>query len=493
MIRKINPILVGLALVSSTWAREEYTRAFDKTVPLHAGEKVYLEHRLGNISVRTHSQPDVVIHAEIKVSAADSGQAKTFADRIEILVEPSSSELAIRTRYPERQNSFFGLHNISYYVRYEITMPETAPLEIRNSFGGVSVIGLKASSDITTSHGNLEFRDGRGTQRLENSFSAVRVSGNAGDVTVETNNGPVDAADIKGAVSIRDRFSNVTAADVLKGVSVTNSNGTVQVTDSGGIGSIRNSFGNVTVRNFKGDLTVNNTNGKVEATNVEGSAELNTTFGEVRFQDIRRQLSIRANNSTIYGGKVGGPLTVENSFGAVTVTDVQGSARIHSGNGGVSLTNIRGEANVRTSFAMVQASDIGGLLFVENSNGGVKANNTRGAQVTTSFAPVLLDGILGPLQVEDQNGAVDAASTARGNCEPIIIRTSFSPLRVRLQGEASYRVAARTSFGKIRTDFPLNVSGSISNDGVSGVIGGGRCEMRLTNNNGNIEILKAGS
>jgi hypothetical protein len=88
---------------------------------------------------------------------------------------------------------------------------------------------------------------------------------------------------------------------------------------------------------------------------------------------------------------------------------------------------------------------------------------------------------------------VDIGAVAKTNCQPIIIKTSFSTLRVRLQGEPSYRVSARTSFGKIRTDFPLSVSGSISSDSLSGTIGPGRCEMRLTDNNGNVEILRSGS
>ncbi len=492
-MKRISVLLVGLIVALSAVARDEYTRTFDKTVTLRPGQRVSLEHRLGDIVIRTHAQSDVVIHADIRVSASDANEAKAFADRIEILVEPSSSELFIRTRYPERTNSFMGIRNVSYSVRYEVTIPETAPLGVRNSFGRVSVTGVKANCDITTSHGDVEFRDGRGTQRLENSFAGVRVANNVGDVTVEGSNGAIDAADVTGALSVRDRFANVTAARVSKGLTVTNSNGSVQVTDSGGLGNIRNSFGGVTVHNFRGDLTVNNSNGIVEATNVEGLAELNTTFGEVRFSDVRRQLSIRANNSRIFGERVGGPLTIQNSFGPVTVSDVQNGISIHSGNGGVSITKIRGEANVRTSFGMVQATDIGGVLLVENSNGGVQATNTRGAQVTTSFGSVVLVGVEGPLQIEDQNGAVDATSTARGSCQPIMIHTSFSTLRVRLQGDASYRVAARTSFGKIRTDFPLNVSGSISSDGVNGVIGTGHCEMRLTDNNGSIEILKSGS
>ncbi len=172
------------------------------------------------------------------------------------------------------------------------------------------------------------------------------------------------------------------------------------------------------------------------------------------------------------------------------MSNVQDGASIHSGNGEVTLSRIRGEANVKTSFGSVEANDIGGALLVENANGAVTANHTRGAQVSTSFASVVLNSVSGPLHIVNQNGAVDASSAVQGNCQPIVIRTSFSTLRVRLPGDASYRVAARTSFGGIRTDFPLTVSGALSNDNLNGAIGSGHCEMTLTDNNGTIEILK---
>jgi hypothetical protein len=493
VIRRISIALLGIAVALSAKGREEYTRSFDKTIPLQSGQGVYLEHSLGDIVIRTHAQPEVVIHADIRASAGSAEQAKEFANRVEIVVEPANSELSIRTRYPERGTSFQFGHNISYCVQYQVTIPETAPLRVRNSFGKVSVAGAKANSSILTSHGDLEFRDGRGAQRLEDSFANVRVSNNAGDVTIENSNGTVDASTIKGALSVKDRFANVTASGVAKGITIVNSNGAVQVSDSGGAGDVRSSFGDVTVHGFRGDLTVNDTNGKVEAIHVEGAAELNTTFGDVRFSDVSRQASVRASNAAIQGDRIGGALTVQNSFGAVTLSDVQGALDVHSANGNVSLTNIHGAASVRTSFGAVEASNVGGLLTVENSNGVVKASNARGAQIRTSFGAVILESIAGPVQIENQNGAVDASINSRGACQPVIIRTSFSPLRVRIDGEASYRVNARTSFGKIRTDFPLTISGSLSNDELNGTIGTGRCDMRLSDSNGAIEILKGGS
>lgn len=497
MIRRISvAVLVcfmGVALALNGKGREEYTRTFDKTIPWHGGERVYLDHSLGDIVVQTHAQPEVVIHADIRVSASNAEQAKAFAGRIEIVVEPSSSQLSIRTVYPQHSGGLVPWRNISYGVQYQITVPETAPLQVRNSFGKVTVAGVKADSEIATSHGDLEFRDGRGAQHLEDSFANIRLAGNLGDVTVEDSNGSVDAADIAGAVTIRDRFANVTAARVSKGLTLINSNGNVDVSDSGGLGDIKNSFGNVTVHSFHGDLTVNNSNGRVDAANITGSAELNTSFGSVQFANVGRQLSIRAGNSSIEGQRVGGPVTVQNSFGAISVSDVQAGVTIHSGNGAVSISRIHGPATVKTSYAAFEGSDIGGMLSVENSNGAVRASNARGAQVKTSFAAVILDGISGPLQVTDQNGAVDVSLSARGGCQPVSIQTSFSPVQVRIEGEASYRLSARTSFGKIHSDFPVATSGSLSGDELNGTIGGGRCEMRLSDSNGTIDILKSGS
>ena len=490
MIRRISPLFVALLFACAALGRDEYTRTFDKTIAVHAGVRILLEHKLGDITIHTHNSPEVVIHADIRVSARNQQDAKTLADRIDILIDSSASGLSIRTRYPERPDSFFGSNNTSYSVRYDVAVPESSPLDVHNSFGAVSVSGVKANSTITNSHGDLVFRDGQGTQRLDNSFARIEVSNNVGDVTLENSNGAVDVKDVKGAVSIHNRFASVTVAHASNGVRVMNSNGAVLVTDSGGIGNVKNSFGEVRANTFHGDLSVSNSNARVEATDVDGAADLNTSFGEVRFSNIGRQLSVRSNNGKVEGSRVGGSINVVNSFGQVTVRDIQGSAHVESGNSGVTISGVKEDARVKTSFGTVDASNIGGLLTVENANGSVKASNVKGAQITTSFGAVVLDSVNGGIQVENQNGAVDATSNLQGVCQPITIRTSFSAIRVRLSVDASYRVQARTSFGKIRSDFPINVMGSMSSDELSGTIGGGHCEMRLTDNNGAIEILK---
>jgi hypothetical protein len=493
MVNRTKVIFVGLALALNGMGREEYSRNFDKSFTLRQGQSVRVEHSMGEIVIRTHPQLDLTIHAEIHVSAPDQARAEQFANRIEIVTDLQAAEFSIRTRYPERPESFLGMNRVSYSVRYEITMPESAPLEVRNAFGAVSVSGLMANGDIKSSHGAIHFQTGKGVQRLENAFASVEIENNAGDVVIQNTNGAVKAADITGALTVTDRFAAVSAERIGKDVRINNTNGDVAISDSGGTGEVKNAFGNVIVHGFRGDLTVHNGNGKVEATNVKGMAELNTTFGEVRFSDIGRGLSVRANNSHIEGSKIKGDVKIENSFGRISVTDVDGGMHVQSGNGSVALMGIRGDANVRTSFASVDASDIAGTLTVDNSNGSVKGIHVRSAKVKTSFGGVVLEQVGGAIDVDDQNGAVEASSNGAAGCQAIAIRTSFSPIRVRLNGTPSYRVMAKTSFGKIRSDFPISVSGSMSGDSLNGLIGDGQCELSLTDNNGTIEILNGGS
>jgi DUF4097 and DUF4098 domain-containing protein YvlB len=145
---------------------------------------------------------------------------------------------------------------------------------------------------------------------------------------------------------------------------------------------------------------------------------------------------------------------------------------------------------------MVEAESIDGNLAVENSNGAVHADGIRGgAGITTSFAPVTIVGVGGPVDVLNQNGSVDVAAVARKGasrpCSNMTLKTSFAPIRIRIPDNAGFAVTARTSYGKVTSDFPLTSWGSFSAESINGKIGSGECQMTLTDNNGNIEILRS--
>ena len=171
-MNKRTSLCLALFLALPAFGREDYTRNFDKTVTMQAAQRLRVEHKFGDIVVHTHANPELVIHAVIRTSASDAKEARRYAESVRITVEPAGSDMLIETVYPKQEaGGWFG-RNVSYSVNFEILMPDSSPLALRNSFGAVSVNDLKASSEIATSHGRLEFRNGRGNQRLENSFAA---------------------------------------------------------------------------------------------------------------------------------------------------------------------------------------------------------------------------------------------------------------------------------------------------------------------------------
>jgi DUF4097 and DUF4098 domain-containing protein YvlB len=477
-------------LALPAFGREDYTRNFDKTVTMQAAQRLRVEHKFGDIVVHTHANPELVIHAVIRTSASDAKEARRYAESVRITVEPAGSDMLIETVYPKQEaGGWFG-RNVSYSVNFEILMPDSSPLALRNSFGAVSVNDLKASSEIATSHGRLEFRNGRGNQRLENSFAPISVSGIAGELDLSDTNGDIDIADVTGGIDVRDRFGKVTVSRTGGG-KIVDGNGAVRANTISGPLNITTSFAPVNANDIKGNLIVHNQNGDIEAIAVKGAAELLTGFALVHFENVAGPVTVHAGNSGIRGHNVQGSAILQNSFAPVDVSEIRKDASVTSQNGNVSLADVGEGVTVKTSFGLVKAERVGGALRVENQNGGVNASSIKGGvNVKTSFSGVNLDAVGGSVEVENQNGSVQVNSTRGKVCEPISIRTSFAPVQVRIPSDGGYTVSAKTSFGNIHSDLPMLVSGLLTQDSVNGKIGSGACPMNLINQNGNIDILK---
>jgi hypothetical protein len=451
-------IIISLSLVAlcgfptALSAREEYKRDFQKTAALPAGRTLRVDHSLGSVNVRTQAKNEVAVQAAIRCSAETAERAHRFCDQIQIRVEESGSGVTIRTEYPRNGD---WPRNMSYSANLEIQMPETAPLELRNRFGNVTVQKLRAAATINNSNGNVVLMQGSGPQRVENAFGNVEVITNEGDLTVVNGNGWVRASDISGAAEVTNRFGEVRITNVGKGLTVHGGNSKVEVEHVGGVAVVTTSFGDVRVWDAKSDVTVHNQNGRVEANTVAGMADLQTSFAGVKFTGIGKAVRVVAQNSAVTGDTVGETATVQTSFANVDLRGVKGGARVTAGNAAIRMAGIGGEVYAKTSFAGVAVEDAGG-----------------------------------PVTVENGNGSVTVTAKAGQACKPIAIQTSFAPIRVAVPAGLGYTVTGKTSFGRIHSEQEMTVSGAIAADTINGKIAGGGCEMRLTNQNGNIDIVK---
>jgi hypothetical protein len=523
-------ILASLPLTcaAANPGQQQVTRDFQKTLALVADQSFRIENKFGEVRIHGESGHDLKISATIRVQADSRDQAQSFADKVQIEVEQNSQGVQVRTNYPESTRNWFGHKNASYSVDYDISMPSDAPLFVKNSFGSVNAAGVRSKSEFDNSHGSLNVRD-TGAVRLNNSFGSIELTGAGGDTSINDNNGSVQASGIKGALELHNRFGSITIRDVRGAADITGGNGTVSLSDAGSA-KITTSFGSVDARNIRGDLIVHDNNGNVDVSAIGGGADITDSFGNVSFSDVKGRVNCTTSNGRVTGSSVSGSavtirdsfgnlelsniagaLTAEtsngkitlhsahgtvelrSSFGAIEASDISKGIRAVTGNGSITLTDIGGDTFAKTSFGSVSADRISGNLTVENSNGSVTARNVKGdAQVSTSFAGVTLEGGGGKITVNNQNGGVEVSAVRpTSGCRDILLKTSFSSIRVRIPEGVGYNVNARTSFGRISTDIPISATGSVGTDSLNGTIGSGGCQLQLTDSNGSIEITKA--
>jgi DUF4097 and DUF4098 domain-containing protein YvlB len=361
-------------------------------------------------------------------------------------------------------------------------------LDARTRFGRLAARGVTGKARVSGSGGAVEFEDCGGVD-ITNSFGDVRLRGIRGDVLVRNANGGVVVSGVAGSADLGTSFGSIEFTDVKKKVSVTGSNAKIAGSRTGEPVTVANTFGAVEIREVPG-IEVVNSNGKVMVRDIRGPASLTTSFSSIDAMGIGGKAFAANNNGAVTLVDVGGSAEVRTRFGKVHASRIRGPLTVESENGHVVAADVDGKADLKTSFAGIEVARVAGSLDAENTNGGVKALNVRGAAtVRTSFGPVLIQDVEGAVDVANKNGSIEITRLP-ARCAAVSLRTSFAPIRVEVSERGSYRVEARTSFGRISSPFPFVSEASSRVDAVSGSIGGGDCAMSLTNSNGNIQIDK---
>ncbi|MBM3788424.1 MAG: hypothetical protein FJW30_29155 [Acidobacteria bacterium] len=426
-------------------AREEVTREFSKTQPWTAGQTIVIEHRHGDIAIRAVPGTEIRYQAFVRVSAGDRSDAEAFANGITFDVTAAS----FRTRYPELRTKGFLERlmkpmNMGYSVRLEIQIPEKAPLDVRNAFGGVEVDAAQGGAWIHNDNGGVVLRRTTGTQRIETKFGRVRVDRNTGSVSVTNDNGGVSVFEVNGPVNVKTKFGEAEVGNATGDVDIVNSNGSVKVSDAGGRVTIATSFGGATVARVKGGLTIKNDNGSIEAARIGAEADLSTKFGPIK------------------------------------VNDVAGSLTARNDNGSIDAANVRGTARLTSKFGEIRGTDLAKEVWVLNDNGAIRLF-APGAAVTaqSKFGEIRIERTKGPVEARNDNGAIHISKLGGNGCEALRASTKFASIEVALPDSANYDVSATSRHGQVRSEFPNATR-----------IGRGGCELTLNNDNGSIEIRR---
>jgi len=184
----------------------------------------------------------------------------------------------------------------------------------------------------------------------------------------------------------------------------------------------------------------------------EFDLNINTAGGGIEIEKIMGQVDLHTSGGSITAAHLTGPVDAKTSGGSISISYVEGSLKAVSSGGSITLNEIKGNTSVRTS---------GGRLKLKKISGNVQGQTSGG-----SIYAELIDKI-------------------NDDCS---LKTSGGGITVFLHPDVSVEIDARTSGGSVATDFPVQVTGKIKSNYLTGKINRGGPLLKLRTSGGGIRI-----
>ncbi len=213
-LKRMTSLVAALALLALVAVpaaadadKEKYEEKFQKVEKLALDGKVYLNNVSGDVKVLTWDRDEVKIDA-LKISKADSlEKAKENAALVTIEVGRNDGRLEILTKYPE------GSHKkLSVSVKYDLTIPAKADIEVRNISGDVWAESIGGYAKLNSVSGDVTFMKGAkggyivtvsGDLEVEDIKGDIKIKGTSGDITLTNQLGSVSAETVSGDIELK--------------------------------------------------------------------------------------------------------------------------------------------------------------------------------------------------------------------------------------------------------------------------------------------------
>ncbi|MBN2063156.1 MAG: DUF4097 family beta strand repeat protein [Sedimentisphaerales bacterium] len=182
---------------------------------------------------------------------------------------------------------------------------------------------------------------------------------------------------------------------------------------------------------------------------------------------------------------------LDSSYGAIKVTGLQGDCRADTSFANIEAENITGELDLSTSYGDVKVVGcMSGLMKLNTSFKGIEVRDSKGeVQADTSYGKIeLVNNTLAKVRLNTSFGPIEFDGSAAGANLAGEFRTSYGKVTLIGMDKFAGKIKMSTSYGEVKSELPITVTGSISQDKLSGTIGSGSGDITVENSFGDIVI-----
>jgi RNA polymerase sigma factor (sigma-70 family) len=196
----------------------------------------------------------------------------------------------------------------------------------------------------------------------------------------------------------------------------------------------------------------------------------------VRIQEIRKEdvpsSEYSASATAALKVPAGATLELHTKNGAVTINGGTGKIQVQTSNGSITASKAKGAIELRTSNGQIVVKDAAGPIDVKTHNGEIE-----------------IQGENGLVKAETLNGSVHfKGSLAKGEHS---LRTSNGEITVALPSDASFRLDAETTHGRIKNEFSTDSAAGKGKTQLRSTVGQNPVvDIRLRTTNGSITLRR---
>ncbi len=131
-------------------------KIIEHTYSISSNDAVYLDNQFGNIEINHWSKNEVKIYVVITASGTTADKAQQILDNIHVSHRQSSGRVSVETKIDNNsKNKNNDSKKTGFNILYTISMPNSNPLNLKNSFGDIELDDHSGEVEINLQFGNL--------------------------------------------------------------------------------------------------------------------------------------------------------------------------------------------------------------------------------------------------------------------------------------------------------------------------------------------------
>ncbi|HEX3047161.1 MAG TPA: DUF4097 family beta strand repeat-containing protein [Bacillota bacterium] len=265
-----------------------------------------VENEYGNLEIKPGTGNSVTVNADLKIYATlrPPKKEETVPD-VKISGEASGDRFLVKlvVNSEIRRGRVHG--------DLTITVPPNLAVELKNSFGNISVEEVQGNLQVENRNGEIEIGRVTGDATVNNQFANVTIGTIDGNLDINVSNGNIEIDQVGKNLTAHSQFGGLTVDSVLGDLQANSKNGGIEIGKVMGKTKVDNSFAGVTLRDCRGpvEAEVGYGNLDVELTQLTGAYDFDVQFANANIT-LPSNAKFTLDASTSFG-KINGNLPIQ--------------------------------------------------------------------------------------------------------------------------------------------------------------------------------------